>query len=496
METKHLHALAVLWSACCAAAPLAAQGAGSESPEAVAERVFAGGDLQASKWRRGSDGMLEVEFYADMGMPRPGRFVPLLGKDLQAGLRNCGAIGYLSLLCQGDGDLLSMTDAGFHLRCLGVDTSDVGLRQFLAQPLPQLEEPLLRADRFDRALAIDLLRRRGCKGAEAELLGILKQKDAPALLRQRAEAAIAALHGAPTPLPRRRLDAEQLPLPAAFDGCLVVDHARLPDLGWLTGLGRRVGMRITARTLQMAGGSVSEATCNGAQYISDQVCELPFGVALQIGNARVDQSCFTVTVRADERMPFAVGIAAAGEFEPAWQTAAQPGELWQRPFPDGSLQVQDGLLLASTDGSKGRPRPQLANELLRDTGAALRIVIPQQSRLWLALGFLRLPQAKGAELRLTFGDPAQLVLEVQARDEDGAEEWLEIGTELLATAQRELRGVPGFAEALQRAPELGKLLDALFAAQLAAKGDRLVATANVAGFGRAQIEAIADHLTQ
>ncbi len=137
-----------------------------EKGAVVAARVRAGGRFEQSKWQRGENGALEMHFFADIGGSAPGRFVPLLRPDGDwLDLNNLGALGYLSLVCHGASDLVSMTDAEFHLVALGIGITNVELRQYLAVPAPSFEGPRGRAEMFDRMLAIDLLCRRDCKQA-------------------------------------------------------------------------------------------------------------------------------------------------------------------------------------------------------------------------------------------------------------------------------------------------------------------------------------------
>ena len=473
--------------------PLPAQN-DPETAEAAARRVLDGGTFWSPKWRRGDDGMLQLEYFADAGDRAAARFVPLLGEDLVEGLSNCGVIGWLSLWCHGNGDLLAMTDAAFHLGCLGIDTSDSGLRQYLALPLPPLDGPKGRAELLDRLLAVDLLRQRGCRAAAVELR-LLAGRAEPKALGDRATAALAALEGRTTKA-RQRLDPATLPLPPAYDGCLVIDHSRLPDLSWLTGFGRRLGMLVTARAVLAAGGSVSPAMCSGAQRFADTVGELPFGIALQYGNVRLDQSILVVTAKADADMPVAFGFAAAGEFEAErWQQARLPDDLQgNNPLSEGSLQITDLALLASSDGSKGKPRPEVARELLRDHGCAVFASIPERSRLWLALSFLGLPPSKGAEVQVSFGEVFRLEVKVAARDEDGADAWLGKGKELLAQGRQMLEQDPQLKALLQDSPELQTLVGAASGAKLSIDGDRVVLQLELRGFGRQQFTALLEKL--
>src|SRR5688572_6779468 len=118
---------------------LFAAGAPSQETAAdVAARVRAGGWLEVSKYRRGERGDLESWSTAHTGDPDRGEWLPVLdGSALRLG--NLGAIGWFSLFCHGDGDLLAMTDVEFHFGALGLGASDVELRQFLARPAPSFD---------------------------------------------------------------------------------------------------------------------------------------------------------------------------------------------------------------------------------------------------------------------------------------------------------------------------------------------------------------------
>lgn len=410
---------------------LAAQEAASE----VAARIRAGGWLEASKYRRGADGQLELLSTYHMGGDGPGEFLPLL--DAELSLANVGLFGVLSLVCHGDGDLVAMTDAAFHFGALGIDGSDIGLRQFLAVPPPSFDGPRGRAELLDRLLAIDRLERRGVVGAVAELKGIAGNAALPAVLRGRAERAMRTLQGgtAAAGPQRARLDAAVVALPAAFDACLVVDHTRLPDLRWLAPLGRRTGALATAAALVDAGGTVSPAMCNGAQRMCDMPAEAPFWFALRYGNLQVDHSVVTISMKGDARAPVALTWNAVGAFEAeGWQSFALPEDVVRdKGFTKATGRLTASTFYASTDGSKGKPRPELCDKLtlLRDDGSALRIVLPANSKLWPALAFLDTPPTEGGEIRFVFGDPAVITFAVDGRDEDAAAAWVAKGKELI-----------------------------------------------------------------
>lgn len=292
---------------------------------------------------------------------------------------------------------------------------------------------------------------------------------------------------------RRRLEPAAIRLPAAFDGCVVIDHARLPDMRWVAPLGRRFGALVIATVVEKAGGMLAPSQLNGGQRMCDIAAEAPFWVAHQWGNARVDHSCITVNAKAGADMPVAITWNAVGEFEhERWAAATLPPRVAaNNPLLGGTLTVAASSLYASTDGSQGKARPAMAERLLRDDGVAIRAMVPANSKLWPALAFLRTPPAAGAELRVMFGEPTVVVLVIEARDEDAAEQWVARGKELLAQAKIGLGGLP---EALAAQPDLKALLDALLAANLSTKDDAAFATVEVRGFTPQKLQAIVETL--
>jgi hypothetical protein len=472
---------------------LFAAGAPSQETAAdVAARVRAGGWLEVSKYRRGERGDLESWSTAHTGDPDRGEWLPVLdGSALRLG--NLGAIGWFSLFCHGDGDLLAMTDAEFHFGALGLGASDVELRQFLARPAPSFDGMRGRAELLDRVLAIDRLVARGSRGAVVELRHLVDQEALPPLLRAYASRAAAKLAGEGGGPMRMLLDPATARVPAAFDVAIVLEHARLPDLRWLAGFGRRLGALVTTRAIEAAGGTVSPPQCNGGQRMCDVAGAAPFWAAHHWGNARVDQSFVTVQIKADDRMPVALTWNAAGEFEhERWAQASVPDEAKRdNPLLAGSLEVTATSVYASTDKSRGMPRPALTRRYLpaEGTGYAIHAHVPANSKLWPMLTFLEAPPATGAELRVTFGDPGVIVLMVEARDEDAAAQWVAKGKELLATADAE------FAEqtALQEAqPKMMALLRQLLKVELSTKDKAAFAVVQLRGVTPASIRELVE----
>lgn len=149
-----------------------------ESAAAVAERIRNGGWFETSRWRRGADGALEMHFFADVGAEvAEDRFVPLLSKNgEELDYDNIGLIGNLALFCHGPGDLLGMTDAEFHLHALGIGTTDVELRQYLAVPPPPFEGERGRAELLDRLLAANFSTKGSAAFATVEIKGFTPAK--------------------------------------------------------------------------------------------------------------------------------------------------------------------------------------------------------------------------------------------------------------------------------------------------------------------------------
>jgi hypothetical protein len=450
-----------------------------ENVDAVAARVQRGGWLESSRWQRGTDGRLEFWHFADQDDATAARFVPLLGAEFEAGFAHGGLAGWLSLVCHGDGDLLGMTDAAYHFTALGVEASDVGLRQFLALPMPSFDGGRGRAELLDRCLAIDVLERRRCRQATVELEPIARGT-LPDELRQRARRALATLAGGTAAVERRRLTAETLLLPVAFDGCVAIDHARLPDMTWVAPLGRRLGALVTVRALRRQEG-ISPAQCNGAQRVCDVVSELPFGFVHRFGNARLDHSVVVIQAKAGGRLPLAASWQAAGAFEAErLRAVALPPERVIEDLKAGTFEVTTDHLVVTTDGKPGKPRPQLVEQLdlLRGDDAAIRVLAPANSKLWLAAKALELPAAAGAEVAVAFGDPGVLRLSLTARDDEGAAGWVEAGRKAFAAAAR---WVTAQRDAQADGAPFTALVDALRGARCEADGTAVRCTIEVRG---------------
>ncbi len=219
---------------------------------------------------------------------------------------------------------------------------------------------------------------------------------------------------------------------------------------------------------------------HGAQRMCDLAAEAPFWLAHRYGNARLDHSLITVNMQASGELPFALSWNAAGEFEPArWRNASLPASVIEgNPLLGGTLQVAAEYLYASTDGREATPAPDLAAKLLRNDGAAIRAVVPANSRLWSQLAFLELPPTAGCEVRVMFGDPTVITVAVEALDERTAATWVDKAKELVAMVPQQCEGL---APELRQLTGIMLLRRALQTTTCTSKGTTATATIAVHG---------------
>lgn len=492
-----LFAPIVVWALLAGAAT--GQAGGEATGAELLARVRAGGWLDDAKYRREADGTLAIWSTAHTGDPERGEFQPVFAPVGDAANGEAASVldvlgpSVLTLVCHGDADLLAMTDSAFHFGALGIGDSDVALRQFLALPPPSFDGQRGRAELLDRLLAIDRLEHRGCRAAIGELTMLRKDAALPPALRERAARALQRLGGGAPSLERRRLDPASLALPATADVYVLVEHARLPSLRWITPHWRRMGALVTATAIAGAGGTVAQAQCNAAQRMCDAVAEAPFWLVHRCGNARLDRSLLAIVLGGRESLQ--VTWNAAGEFEAErWRRGLLPeGAAADAPLLGGALALTPSTLLLRTAPSTGDAPPEVAAQLLAelsaggDGAAALCAVVPAESALWShAMG---LPRARRVVARLRFGEPAVLTVVATNDDEAAAAAWLARTKELLGQleALRECM-VPAIAEQ----PGLRALVDALAATELRVVGRDVHATATIAGCTPARIAALLD----
>lgn len=433
-----------------------------EDSAALRDRVEAGGAIVDIPYRRDAQGRLgSVMRDSDSGA----RWQPLFGDDfvrsLQSGL---GLAGWVALYGQGGGDLLALTDAGFHLGAIGHDTTDVGLRQLLVLPLPATDDGAAKAAVLDRMVAVDELVARGCQGAKVEFAVIAADERAPAPLRERARTALATLSGGEAGA-RRRLEPGDVVLPPQFDVAVVVDHARLPSMRWLIPFARRSGMLVTASVVARMGAEMDEVQMRSAQGVCDCASEAPFEIVRRFGNLRVDHSVAFVHIDPAQRFPVRFSTQAVGRFEHAGWQGLEVSDAVRRdnPMLAGSLVVEAEWLRAGTPIENGAPDAERAAGLLGDDGVAIRVVVPVDSQLWRQAAAIGLPAAR-AVLNLRFGDAPHLELRVTAENDGDAERWLERGKALLDGLPKMLAST--IPDAAREQPAYGKLLDGAAAGAL------------------------------
>lgn len=453
-----------------------------EPDRSFVRRVEQDGRLVDLRWSRDADGNLHAAL--PDGTPQP-----MFERGLMTGFENGGVALWLALVLPGPNDLLALCDAEAHLRRAGVATTDAELRQFLALPLPAGDGGRTRAERLDRMVAIDLLRRRGTGSAAVELRELAGRDEAPAELRQRARDALTALDATRAPATFGGVfAADAVALPAAADVVFAMHAAAMPDPQPLLVLARTAGLRISAEHLDRHEIDTPEVLLS-AQMVSEIAGELPFEIVRHFGNHRIDGVVGGVLLRGDGEP--AVAVQVAGRFDvprlAEWlRQEGAPAEM-----VDGELvtQQQDhtlrigasraGLLTEKTATRKGG---DLAKALLAE-GAALRVMVPENSKLLLMLAAQGMPQTRSASLALSFDPGPLLQLELQARDEDAAESWVALAEQQRPALLAELRGMlereppPGGLDSMQ------PLLQALGETKVAADGRTVTATVDLRHLG-------------
>ncbi|HLQ39265.1 MAG TPA: hypothetical protein VK348_15760 [Planctomycetota bacterium] len=470
--------------------PAAAPPAQEPLPQTFAERVRAGNDLVTLQWRRDRDGNLQC---APVGAD-DAAFQPLFEGGIASGIATSGAAGFMALVFPHRGDMLALTDGNAHLRRLGLGTADAEVRQFIATPLPA-ERPELAA--LDRMVAIDLLARRGARTAAAELRHLAEDASMPATLRRRAGEALHTLTGEGQAPPRASLDPATLPIPMLADGYLVVDHARMPDLQPVFPLARRLGLLAAARVLEHLADHSDHDLLVG-QIESEGVVELPFELARQLGNHRIDRTFVAIQVASDDEVSWC--CCSVGQFEPAVLASGLrllpfdgvKGELVEQTakitLPDGQATLTSSRLDANSGKYGGKPRPELAARLLDLGDAAVHVLVPAQSKAFLGLMTLGLPPAESADLKITFGDEFRLVITLKVRDEDAAATLVSKAKELQAQGVAMLR--QQLTAAVAQTPAMAPLFAALEGARIDAMQSQVQATLTAKGVGWPQLEAM------
>ncbi|HEU4418446.1 MAG TPA: hypothetical protein VFT55_05875 [Planctomycetota bacterium] len=424
----------------------------AQTPTRHVDTVMQDKDLLALQWRRSDKGVLECAL-ADDKAPE---WAPLFREGVFAGLQTSGSFGLLSLLLHS-GDLLSLTSGERHLSRIGVATVTPELRQYIAVPLP---DALAELAVLDRMVAIDVLVARGAKDAVAELKHLAGDAALPAPLRERAAGAVTRLEGG-TSTARPRLDAKTLRLPAEADVYVVVDNAALTSMNFLLELGRFTGLLSSAYVIDTLKNPTPHDLMIG-QCESEQVTEIPFELAREIGNFRIDQICLAVRLPRKKGDEPEVSVHAAGQFEPKGIEAMLTSLGVQAHV---ELQVTATGITASNKGLTLAPDETRAKALLDLTGHAVRVLVPSGSPLLAQMRPFGLPPTESLDLRFGIGANlrCEAVLTVPAGQE--AERWQESTQRVL---EREIADKLGDAEerlglgagtlAMKFAPAAGKLV--------------------------------------
>ena len=476
----------------------AQQPSNEEWDQILRQRFERGEDLIELRYRRDAHGLLEVSSCEHGAIPFHPMFpATLLPFDAQPST----LLALLLFGCQGQRGVLACTDSERHLRRAGIEVAPVALRQVLVAPFASDDPVRARVELQDRMVAIDWLVRGGHRGAVAELTALAERPDTAPPLAAHAAAALAAF-GKRAERPRQRLTVESLQLPMVADVWLAVDHAALPDPAPLLALARKLAIESSYRLVAKLRAPTPDDLYLG-QFIADLLGELPFEVARRFGDLRCDHTVAGLLLQLPgTALPIAWHLQSAGDFETAplaatmAELAAVPGSGVQCEQRDGAVHVTAAaaefdvapdMLVTHSQGMRGRARPELARELLAD-GAALRVVVPPASKAWLALGMLKLPPAGRIELCMSFGARWRVQIQVAARDEEAAADWVDCGEQLRADALERVQ--QAIAAGIVPAAAMQTVVTALTATAITTDGARAQAVLECAPPEEATLEAM------
>lgn len=481
------------WFVCVSASFLvqgvAQQPTYQEWAELLQERMAAGRDLIELRYRRDAHGLFEVAGAEHGATP----FHPLFAADrLPQGttMPNWWLTAF-ALLADGDA-VLGATDAERHLRRIGVEPAAVAVRQFLVTEI-SADPVRARVETLDRMVAIDWLQRGRHRGAVAELSALVSRNDTPPMLAARATTALAAFGHGDAKVIRTRLRAEALRFPVAADCHVAIDHARLPDLGALRELARRVALDGTYHLVRRLRAPTAD-DLYPSQLLTDLVGELPFEIVRRFGEVRFDHTVLSLLLQASESDSPTAGVhlQATGSFD-ADRVATALAEVAFAEPPARAVERLAGkvvlkwrgvegelgatTIVAHSKGMGGREDAALARELVADhdgRSPAITVVVPATSKALALLLPYHLPPVSHAVLTLSFVPQCTAELSLTTRDEEAATAMVERGNTLLATGVREL-------SAMIERQELGKdgkaLVDAVAATKFAADGGTVRVTA-------------------
>ena len=424
----------------------------AQRPTPHVDSVMQDKDLLALQWRRSDTGVLECALASD----KEPTWAPLFPQGVLAGLQTTGTFGPMSLLLHS-GDLLSLTSGERHLSRIGVATPTVDLRQYIAIPLPKT---LTELAVLDRMVAIDVLVARSAKDALPELKHIAGDAALPATLRERAAAAVTRLEGG-TLTARPKFDAKTLRLPPEADLYVIVDNAALTSMNFLIELGRFSGMLSSAFVLDMLKQPTPHDYMTG-QCESEMLTEIPFELAREVGNFRIDQICVAVRLpRKNDDQP-QVTVHVAGKFDPK-AIEAMLAKLGVQGQMD--LQVTATGITASNKGLALEPDETRAKALLDLGGHAVRVQIPSGSPMLAQMRPFGLPPTESLDVRFGVGTHVRSEAVLTAPAGQDAERWQESTQRMmereiadkLADAEEQL-GLGAGTLALKFAPAAGKLV--------------------------------------
>jgi hypothetical protein len=222
---------------------------------------------------------------------------PLIDVGLDGSFANLGMLGVATLLFGGPSDLASLSDAPRFFERLGL-SEDAELLQRIGRAAEPGDAPYVG---LVRLLAVRAVERRGVKAALPLLERTAADEAADPLLRTAAREAIEVLRGRPRPVGTPQLEdlgAVLERVPDGADFVLRVDRYRVPGAPSLPHWARLTALEVT-RQMAGPGGVVGEDNRQQAVLISEIPGALPYAIARQYGNHRIDRAVVALQVPRD-----------------------------------------------------------------------------------------------------------------------------------------------------------------------------------------------------
>lgn len=197
-----------------------------------------------------------------------------------------GSLGWGMLVCPGPSDLLSLTDAHQHFRCMGYATDEASLVQRIDARAEGDTAELTHRTRLERILAIRIAQRDALVGAAPVLGRIASDATEDRFVRRAAAEAHATLTGAQAPAwseSLQPLDEIFAAMPAGIETLGVVHYDAMPDSHALAPLGRGLGIEVTRRAIREAGGTCSRSQLAGAMRLAMVPGAAPFEATRVLG---------------------------------------------------------------------------------------------------------------------------------------------------------------------------------------------------------------------